>query len=389
MMKTSFSLVRVATAMRRVFPVAVCCLAANGCLAVSGDVVPQPASASTPSHLRLEITEQRLWKVDAGINWHSWRMSPDNERIAYAAERGDKWVMVVDGVAGQEYDQITIGKRWFDTDFVAFSPDSRRVAHTARRAQDWFIVIDGIEHGPYEEIIAEKTFWKGPVGYAQFSLDGKQFAHTAKIDGAWFVIVDGVVVTSYEQGDLRYFMDKAVTISQTTDTLSPDYKRRARIVEKGLEAWVEVNGEPGKRYPIYTPTRFIADVLTQCANCLGGALRDLEFSPDSQRLSYVVRLKDKAWVVVDQVEFSAYDEIKQTWFTSDSQHIVFVARRKKQYFIVVDGVESPAYQSVPPYRRFKAHHGSLRVSFDGPKKLHTFAIRDGEFLRINIEIVLT
>ena len=45
------------------------------------------------------------------------------------------------GVAGKEYD---------DGGGILFSPDSRRVAHAANRGNNWLIVIDGVEEKEYD-----------------------------------------------------------------------------------------------------------------------------------------------------------------------------------------------------------------------------------------------
>ncbi len=65
--------------------------------------------------------------------------SPDSEHLAYAAKRNGKWVMVVDGKAGDEYEQIGIGS-------PAFSPDGKRMAflaRTDRSLEPWRAVADG------------------------------------------------------------------------------------------------------------------------------------------------------------------------------------------------------------------------------------------------------
>ena len=65
------------------------------------------------------------------------RVSPDYSRVAFAAEKGGRSVVFVDGKEGQAYDEVLQGPH--------FSPDSRRIAWTARRGNSAFIVVDGSE----------------------------------------------------------------------------------------------------------------------------------------------------------------------------------------------------------------------------------------------------
>jgi len=64
--------------------------------------------------------------------------SPDGQRVAYAAGRGGKWLLVVDGVEGKEYNRLGKGS-------LIFSPDGRRVAYMAGRGEKPFVVVDGVE----------------------------------------------------------------------------------------------------------------------------------------------------------------------------------------------------------------------------------------------------
>ena len=64
--------------------------------------------------------------------------SPDDQRVAYVAKNGKKWVAVVDGTESPEYDEIA-------ADSLVFSPDSAHVAYTALAGRKWLIVVDGVE----------------------------------------------------------------------------------------------------------------------------------------------------------------------------------------------------------------------------------------------------
>jgi len=72
--------------------------------------------------------------------------SPDSRRVAYSAEMGEKCLVVVDGQAGPEYDDILEGS-------PVFSPDSSRVAYSARKGQKRFVVVDGQAGPEYDAIV--------------------------------------------------------------------------------------------------------------------------------------------------------------------------------------------------------------------------------------------
>ena len=82
------------------------------------------------------------------------------------ARRGGKWLVVVDGVEGKEYDGIGKGT-------LVFSPDSKRVAYEAQRGGKWLVVVDGVEGKEYDGIVE---------GTLVFSPDSKRVAYVSK---AW------------------------------------------------------------------------------------------------------------------------------------------------------------------------------------------------------------
>src|SRR5687768_10203358 len=73
----------------------------------------------------------------------SLRVSPDNRRVAYLAQTGNKKMVVVNDKAGKPYDLIG---------HFAFSPDSQRFAYAAVTGNQGYVVVDGIESQPYHDI---------------------------------------------------------------------------------------------------------------------------------------------------------------------------------------------------------------------------------------------
>jgi Tol biopolymer transport system component len=65
--------------------------------------------------------------------------SPDSQRLAYWVSRGKKvGGVVVDGVAGKEYERIAVAT-------PVFSPDSKHMAYGALTGGKFLIVVDGVE----------------------------------------------------------------------------------------------------------------------------------------------------------------------------------------------------------------------------------------------------
>ena len=106
------------------------------------------------------VQETRLGTLDAHMD--SPAFSRDGRHLAYAARRGHKWVVVADGVAGPEYDDIGAGT-------PLFSADGRRVAYAAQQGDHWRVIVDGMPGPDYDG-----------VGALVFSADGRQVAYTAK-----------------------------------------------------------------------------------------------------------------------------------------------------------------------------------------------------------------
>lgn len=70
--------------------------------------------------------------------------SPDSRRFAGLARqgfKGDKQLIVIDGEPGQTYDGVSD---------LEFTPDSKHVIYTAERAGKFMVVVDGVESNEYD-----------------------------------------------------------------------------------------------------------------------------------------------------------------------------------------------------------------------------------------------
>ena len=71
--------------------------------------------------------------------------------MAYVAEDYPFKFVVVDGQKGRWYDSIARAS-------PIFSPDGNRVAYMARKGNKWRVVVDGEEGRKYDDIIAAIVF---------------------------------------------------------------------------------------------------------------------------------------------------------------------------------------------------------------------------------------
>ena len=139
-----------------------------------------PAPTPTPNRAVSE-------SVIAQILFSSWipetlKVSPCSKRVAYGAQVGDKWFVVVDGEEQKQYDGIGASG-------PIFSPCSRRVAYGAQVGDKWFVVVDGKEEKQYDGIME---------GTPIFCPDSKRVAYGAQVGDKWFVVVDGEEGKQYD-----------------------------------------------------------------------------------------------------------------------------------------------------------------------------------------------
>ncbi|MGB9488739.1 MAG: hypothetical protein WCD04_21820, partial [Terriglobia bacterium] len=128
----------------------------------------------------LATREVSLGKSHPGLIFATLTVSPDSKRVAYAAQRGDRQLVVVDAVEAKEYD-------WIGKGAPVFSPDSKRVAYVAKRGGKWSVVVDDVEGKEYDGI-----------GSLVFSPDSKRVAYVAMRGGKQLVVLDGVEGKEYD-----------------------------------------------------------------------------------------------------------------------------------------------------------------------------------------------
>ena len=101
--------------------------------------------------------------------------SPDGHHYGYLAMRGKKWVAVIDGHEGPEFDGMVSGS-------IVFNADGTRSAYVAAVGKQWQVVLDGTP-GPLMQNVFE--------GRVRISDDGLHHTWLSRENGKWIPILDG------------------------------------------------------------------------------------------------------------------------------------------------------------------------------------------------------
>ena len=248
--------------------------------------------------------------------------SPDGRRVVYQGRVGEKWIVVIDGQEGKDYDDIQS---------LIFSPDGQRVVYQGRVGEKRIVVLDGQEGKDYDHIWSLK-----------FSPDAHHLAYVVRMrvgegeeqedldePGEDFAVVDGQEGETYRDVGVPVF--------------SPDSQRVAYVARAGEKWIVVIDGQEGKDYD---------------------DIQSLIFSPDGQHLAYLAERSDSLWaifaiwrkftyekfVVMDGHEHKGYLRIteKSLVFSPDSRHLAYLASRDERWAVVVDGEEQQHYYGIRP-----------------------------------------
>lgn len=245
----------------------------------------------------------------------SLTFSADGARLAYWAKRGDKWMVVCDGVEGRGHDGFRQGQVsaldrmtrqssfmiWFATT-LTFSPDGKRLAYNATRGKKCFLVLDGEEGPAYDGF---------GINCPVFGPDGRRTAYQAWRGKRAVVIVDG---KEYGKWDAHW---------QRSVLFSPDSKRWATVVWEDKKPRILLDGVEGA-------------AMTEIGECA--------FGPASEHFAYVCKTDDdRATVVVDGTPGALYDDVWCMQFGKNGS-LAYFARRNGKQFLVLNGKEGQAHE---------------------------------------------
>ncbi len=335
-------------------------------------------------------------EVVASYDWiGSIEFSPNSKRLAYGARKGEHSFVIVDGQKGPDYDCISWSKR--EQGYGQFSGNSEHYAYCAAEGETAFIIVDGqivdqfksaldglhVQLSPdaqyhiYPRIIEPNETgcyvingeW-GPecegFGEVIFSEDGSRWAYVGTRGTKTFVVSDAQVRDCFEDEEkdsfrtIQYslmFSPKGrhlVYITKTQDSnselvidaqrigtvksppyYSPNGQRLAYVIHMGGHNAMIVDGELGP---------------------MGSTFNMCNFSPDSQHVGYSFSRDDYKYVVLDGMLGTAFDELPVTpnvLYSEDSRYSLYWGKRDLQYYVVVNGQPGPAYDRI--FKRWPFH----------------------------------
>ncbi len=286
-------------------------------LAVLSFTTSPSLQAADQPVITLQVTETSLGKWDPGGMKGTLAVSPDGRHIAYAAKRGNKFVVIRDGKDGKLYEGYGS-----DGDFAGkmqplFSQNSQKLGYSARQGDQWTFVVDGHEGSFYDEISGFDL---------ALSADGKVQAFAARQKDAERVIVNGIEGPAYS-----WIREGPI--------LSSDGKHLAYVAERSTLEF----GQPATYFVVLDGKEGPGYIGPGIGHEGDEIVKDLTFSPDGRHLAYLVK-RDKKWLcVVDGVEGKAYDNFSELFlvFSADGQKLAYSAHVGDKWQMVLNGHEGP------------------------------------------------
>jgi Tol biopolymer transport system component len=238
-------------------------------------LAPSTAPATAPAAGRVRVTIDGLEPREHDeIALGTPVFSPDSRRVAYCARVGKEAMVVIDGVDGPRYENVSV---------PAFSPDSKRVAWWGLKGGKRYVVIDGKENGPYD-MAANITF----------SPDSQRVAYPVGVGAAVRLLVDDKEMSQH------------LGIPESPVVFSPDSRHVAYVVR--------LTGPPATSVslPATSPVRRDKSIVLLDGRELGeyDAMRsNMAFGPDGRHLAWTARRGARTFFVVDGVESGEFDTV--------------------------------------------------------------------------------
>lgn len=258
---------------------------------------------------------------------HSVRFSRTGRRLAYAAQRGRGWSVVLDGRPGEVWDGV---------DSLLFSDDEHSFAFMAERQGAWHVVRDGHTSPPWPSLRARTL---------RFSPDGRDLFFVAEERGQVRVVqsnragpaFDGVsgLTFSPDGAHVGYVGRRARAVQAVIDgQLGDVYEaivelvlRRQRVgmlARRGGRWHAVIDGQMGPAYDL-------AAAMT--------------LSPDGSHTAYIGR-REQSWVVVhDGLPGFPFAHVDALQLQSDGRPL-YVAREGTQTRVVSGDRVGPAFRSI-------------------------------------------
>ncbi len=339
-----------------------------------------------------KIEEQIVGPAKQG---NAYVLSPKGEHLATVTQKGSRMVVVIDGVEGPKFDEITNIEGVNQP--VLFSPDGARSAYVGRSGDDYVLMVDGKE--AMKAGNARETQGANPVSSLTFTSNGKHlwflqrvqkpggggstqavvWDEAQEIPGGTTPIVspDGdhhayVAVNPNDSNQQSVVLDgKPAGYTGQNPQFSGDGKHLfVRTYVKtdkgnGQALQVLVDGKPFLKaqeatiFPAPVGEGVVSVVHRSGANgsetflVIAGkkidgtecaAIDRVTFSPDGKRYAAECRSAAGAtFVVVDGKKGQQYQNVSNVAFSPDSSLCAYTANLNGKTFVVVDDDESDGY----------------------------------------------
>jgi Tol biopolymer transport system component len=289
---------------------------------------------AVPTWGGITLQETPLGDTSAYDHVKSAIYSLDCRHLAFLGVKGDRQVVVRDGVEGKPYD-------WIMPDSLGAPKDLSHIAFLIQNGNEMSAVVDG-------QIAGSGYYFVG-ADHIEFSNDAKHYAFTARrgpaSEGTALVNLDGKEGKTYPSATI-------------VPTFSPDGNHLAYSVVVGPGKMCVVFD--GKELPAY-------DAI---------APQTIRFSPDSGRLAYVAVVGEKFLAIVDGQASKPYDHLRVApYFSPDSKRVAYIAGTGSKLFVVSDLADGPQFDNFT--------EGSILFSPDS--KHLAYAGRDGKSWKLLLD----
>lgn len=232
--------------------------------------------------------------------------SPDGERYAYKAKKGEKNVVVLDGKEIDDGFEAIIN--------YSFTADSKNFF--IRYIKNYRESL--LDTNKNETTQAISYIRKDSFSWPNVSADGKRIAFLETVNKGWerYFVIDGKEQKHY---DSHYWIDPKLTFSPDSKRFAYSVNLYGPTTEPSDDQWMMViDGDEQKPYDsVNTP----------------------QFSPDGNKFAYITKVGTKSFVVLDGEEGKQYDKVFTPVFSPDSNMLIYFAEENNQTVYVVDGQE--------------------------------------------------
>jgi hypothetical protein len=263
--------------------------------------------------------------------------------VYYLGQKGNAWLLNADGKEGKPYDGISE---------LALLPKTTRPLFIALDKGQNLLVNDGRASRPWREI-TEVTFTPGDSLPAYLACDSNR----------WYVVED-TTIRIREQGillhSLRYKSGTREPVYVLIDgAFASSLKVDSRPMSGPHQNVDHVAVSPDGRFIIYQSSDSAGKqvwVNRQPVGGPGAMAGAAVLSPDGRHYAFAVAHDSAVSVTTDSAVSPAYDDVSELQFSPDSRSLAFVARNHGRSLMVLDGREGPGFDAVG-YLQFSPETG--------------------------------